>query len=482
MILTTLLPHQVKAKAEIFDKLRKKGDCACFMFKGSGKSLVALSLANDCANFVLITSDKINVENTWPDQIDRHTSGWTYYVRPQTKTDWKALSADRLLLNTQHKVAVIVNYEFLTNKENFNRLLGMGFEFWIGDESSEFKDQRTHKHHSLARLVADIPFKLMLNGDPATEDLEDLFGQFKLLDGGKRLENSITKFRMRYMKPDRSGYKWEPKRGSLTQIQEYLRDISYWCHYDPEVKLPKPHYYCIKVPQTPEQKKLNDALMFTFSAQFSGEKIETNYAPVVFQKMVQLAGGVFRPTDPAPNEDELEDAKLVYPAWKKVPTNKLKVLESIVKQNPDAKIVVWHNYIPETELLYQHLHEWGLDWKVPLIIAVPPTLQEGLKKFRALKGGGVCLIRCSTCRGINELADADIAVFWSRPFSYARCSQAEGRTQRVSSTTEDTHIFDIITEGGADESVYRMIREKRSFSLTLPVLRSILNTQHMEGG
>lgn len=460
-MITKPLPHQVNAIHEMVKALRLRGKCACFMFKGSGKSLIALSVAENLGmERILITSDKINAEVTWPDQIDRHTEGWEYVVRPHTKKDWAQIA------NAKGRLAVCVNYEYLTNKENLKRLVATNLSMWIGDESSEFKDQRTRKHRCLAHLIRHTPFRLILNGDPATENLEDLFGQFKMLDDGKRLGQSITEFRLRYMMPDRDGYHWIPKRGALTQIQEYVRDISYWCHYDPDVKLPTPHYMVIRVPQTEQQADLNRNLMFTFAAELEGCKIETNYAPVVFQKMVQVAGGVFRGND--------ADSEEVKDEWLPVPTKKIEVLKKLIKENPKAKIVVWHNYIPETELLFRSL----IDWETPLIRAVPPFIQEGLKKFRNLKGGGVCLIRCSTCRGINELADADIAVFYSNPFSYARRAQAEGRSSRVSSLTEDTYIFDIITEGGADETVYNQIRNKRSFSLTLPVLRSILNEQH----
>jgi hypothetical protein len=132
----------------------------------------------------------------------------------------------------------------------------------------------------------------------------------------------------------------------------------------------------------------------------------------------------------------------------------------VVRDNPGAKIVVWHTYIPETDLLLQHLSKH----RIPTISYTgdPESLQRYVRQE-----AGVLLIRTSMCKGLNQLADADIAIFYSNPFSYARRAQAEGRSCRVSSTTDTTHYVDIVTKGGADKRVFDMLKKKKSFALTL---------------
>jgi hypothetical protein len=84
------------------------------------------------------------------------------------------------------------------------------------------------------------------------------------------------------------------------------------------------------------------------------------------------------------------------------------------------------------------------------------------------------------CKGLNQLADADIAIFYSNPFSYKQRAQAEGRSRRMTSKIERTNIVDILT-GGADDVIHGMLSSKHDVSLTMTGLRRILDNQTTEG-
>ena len=86
----------------------------------------------------------------------------------------------------------------------------------------------------------------------------------------------------------------------------------------------------------------------------------------------------------------------------------------------------------------------------------------------------IVLIRTSYCKGLNDLVDSNISIFFSNPLSFNRRSQAEGRTRRVTSPHDDTYYFDLVTRGGADENVYNMLKSKKSFSLNLTNLRKLV--------
>jgi hypothetical protein len=436
------------------------------MFLGSGKSLVALNIADKMGfTNILITSDKNNVTTTWPAQILTHTDWedrFQILVRPTGK---------QLERVAGKPTVVICNYDKL--RSEWDRLRLFGFQFWIGDESSEFKDQRTRRAKDLRYITEGIGYKMILNGKAMTEDMEDLFGQYLILDGGLRLGKSITSFRMKFMQPDPSGYAWIPKRSSFSMVQKRTEDITYWQEKSEDVKMPTVQRYMVKVDMTEDQAKLSEQLGKLYAAEYQGKSIETNYAPVIFSKLTQLCGGVFRYNDIMPEtEAEIETTT----KWLPVTSNKFEILGRILKDNPRSKIVIWHNYIPETQLLIEYLEgDQRISLKWQMFNAMPPNdAKDQLDRFRQSKGPALLLIRNSFCRGLNQMADADIAVFWSSPFSYARRAQAEGRTHRLSSTLEETHIIDIITEGGADEVVYRMLNQKKDFSLTLPALYDIL--------
>jgi hypothetical protein len=453
MIITPLLLHQQQGLKYL---LSHQPECALFWRMGTGKSLTALAYAEAIkACRVLITSDKSNVLNNWPDQIYQHTN-WDVLVRPTSKE-----LVDHMWATPK---AVIVNYELLARQ--WKHYAAVSWDLWIGDESSEFKCQWTDKHRYLYAVVNRIPNKIILNGEPMTEQVEDLFGQFKMLDGGDALGSTITQFRERYMKVSADGYGWEPRRDSLTDIQRATKHISHWL-MKPDIKMPERKYTLVRVDMTDEQKKVDDDLKQWFAAKFKDSSIEVKHAPVMFLKRVQLMGGVFRVTcEPGTPLD----TSTLGDRWESVPTAKLDVVKKIIFNNPGAKIVIWHAYIPETTLLARML----LKNNIPFLVYDNPEDGSPLKQF-ADADEGVLLIRTSMCKGLNQLADADIAVIYSNPLSYKNRSQLEGRSQRMSSKTNVTHVIDIVTKGGMDEAVYRMLKQKKDCALTLSGIRDILD-------
>ncbi|MFA5936562.1 MAG: DEAD/DEAH box helicase [Candidatus Paceibacterota bacterium] len=440
MIHTKLMPHQA-ATLEVFGY---KPKVALFWKMGTGKSLTALMWAalHTCEGRLLITSDKNNVLNNWPDQIARHTDWYdsaTVLVRPTAKQ----------LQSMEAPCVVITNYDSL--RTMWKEYKAAGFYVWIGDESSEFKDMRTDKAQALERVVTGIPFKIILNGDPMTERLEDLFGQFKILDGGASLGTSLTKFRSRYMQPDPSGYGWCARRNSYTDIQRAIKDCSHWLTDADKIVMPTVERWHVEVDMQEQQQAVDNQLKGEFAATLNGSNIEVKHAVALFVKRIQLAGGIFHPTDGTPPSA--------------MPTNKLNVLLRVAKDNPHSTIVVWHTYVAETELM----RSWP--WAGRKVYQyVDPEDASGLEAF-AKSENGVLLIRNSLCKGINQLTNVDISVFYSNPLSYRNRIQAEGRACRMTTENPVTHIIDITTKGGADAIVYNMLSQKRDTSLTLTGLR-----------
>ena len=326
------------------------------------------------------------------------------------------------------------------------------YDLWIGDESSEFKDQRTHKHQAMDAIASMIPQKLILNGKLLTERLEDVYGQVKLIDPKGVIGKSLTHFRRRYMQQDFSGYGWIPKRSAFSKLQDDMKDMSYWLTDGTKIGIPEKEEYVVSVPMTEEQRDLDQQFLNDFEGSFNGTKIETNYATVAFIKRIQVAGGVFRHEE----------------GWDEVPNNKLDVLVKVLKDNKKSKVVVWHTYIPETELISKRLKKEGINY----VVVDNPKCSFELELFQEPEVQ-VCLIRTSLCRGLNSLVGADIGVYYSYPLSYARFAQSQGRTNRLTSKNETSIYIYLVTDNGADRTVYSMLDNKKSMSMTLANLRAI---------
>ncbi|MEM4720676.1 MAG: SNF2-related protein [Candidatus Methanomethylicaceae archaeon] len=432
MIFTPLMRHQVEAVGFVLTRPVS----ALFMRQGTGKSLVALAAANELkAKKILITSDKNNVLNTWPEQIATH-SDFDFYIR-KLPAKWSS------------PTCVVVNYDFLAAR--WKQFVDVDWDFWIGDESSEIKDCHTKRVRFSKLVVCNIPYRIILNGSPMTENIEDLFGQFLLLDGGERLGRTLTSFRSRFMMKSLSGYGWVPLPSALTLIKEAIRDIVWWPDLS-DVRMPKRVFEVRQVEMTEEQRAQDEQLASEFRISLTNEDL--NYAVTVFMKRLQLCGGFIL------SEDK---------AWR-IPTNKFKALQTVLDED-FKKIVVWHHFVAETELLSEHLFSVSTPRKV-FVVDCAERASSVLSSF-ASADAGILLIRDSLCKGLNALANADCAVFWSYPFSYRTRCQALGRTCRMTSEAEKTFVIDLVTEGGVDEQVRNMLALKQDVGLTLHALHKL---------
>lgn len=469
MILTPLMPHQKRALDFLTLTDEPKG---CFMFLGSGKSLVALACADKWeVKSILITSDRNNVLHTWPDQVWRHTDYCTV-IRPKKLGDW---DCDKVEFGTTGLIT-ITNYDLLS--EHHELYAGLHWDLWIGDESGYLKDQRTKRWRNVRRVVEHIPRKIILNAKPITERLEDLWPQIFLLDKGQRLGRNMTKFRLRFMQPSPDGFGWVPKRSALTRVQQHIADIAYFLEDDPSIKLPEIARHVVEVLPTQEQRDMDSRLKEAFELcldridelkdpDYHEQRVEQyNYAVTVFQKRAQLVGGTVK-----------TEGGVKY-----VPTRKLRALKRVLDDNPDEKIVVWHEYIAETGLLQEAL---GHIARPVLDVTHHTHVSEALEAFAMLDAPAVLLIRNSMARGLNQLAGAGIAVWYSNSTSYATRAQAEGRTRRITSTADVTHYVDLVVKGGADDLIHQHLTRKQGLSLSLPRLRAISEcdiAEHEEGG
>jgi len=458
VITTNLMPHQDAALGQMMFSDR----VALWMFLGGGKSLTSLAWADALdARSILITSDKNNVFNTWRDQIYRHTS-W------QDMDNVKIYMPDETYIGppcTCTRVVVLVNYDWLTH--HWKDYADISFDLWIGDESTQFKNARTDRTKALMRVVREIPKRVILSGKPMTEHADDLFGQYLSLTCGAEecpVGRTMTEFRKRYMQVDGTGYGFCLQRDGLTRIKQDTAKHTIWMTEHPkEIQMPRLNYMSVTVEPTEDIKELDKPLVKEFAAAYKKKLIEVNHAASLFVKRLQLYGGVFHHNMTADYEPE--------DGWRFVKTNKLGVLCKLIEQNPDSKIVVWHHYKAETQLIKEHPF-FSL---IPFRVYAGPDDGDALQWFKDTTHG-VLLIRNSMCRGLNQLGDADIVVFYSSPFSYQIRAQAEGRSTRLDSSNLEAWVVDLVTKGGPDEQVRDMLKKKISFSLTLEMIESTLRS------
>jgi superfamily II DNA or RNA helicase len=216
-------PYQLPA----IEFVKETPRCALHAGIGSGKTVISLTALYDlglclATQRTLFVAPLNVVLNTIPDEIALwdHTRTLTYSILHGDKKEERL--RDKAELH-------VINYEglawFLASK---NRQY---YDLVVFDECHWIKSHKTKRFRMLRRFLEHVPRVLMMSGTPVGNSLLDLWSQFYLLDGGKRLMRSYDAFKRTYFRQaDYMGFKWEPYDWTETAIIKKIQDITFEVH------------------------------------------------------------------------------------------------------------------------------------------------------------------------------------------------------------------------------------------------------------
>lgn len=244
-----LHPYQLRAIAHAFEIER----CALFLDMGLGKTISVLTVLDRLlydelgANKVLIVAPKRVVESVWRQEA----ANWEHTQRLRFSTIAGTAK--------QRNAAVYAKADiYLLSRDNVvwfcqeHPKAAASFDTLVIDELSSFKNPRAKRFKELRKISRTFDRVIGLTGTPAPNGLIDLWAQMYLIDGGERLEKTLTKFRDRYFVPDkRNGmivYSYRPKSHTPDEIEAKLSDIVISMKSEDYLQLPDLLY--IDVPVT----------------------------------------------------------------------------------------------------------------------------------------------------------------------------------------------------------------------------------------
>jgi SNF2 family DNA or RNA helicase len=113
------------------------------------------------------------------------------------------------------------------------------YDLIVLDESSMFKSRATERFKVMRRIAARADRVIELTATPAPNNYIDLWSQFYILDGGRRLGLTITGYKTRYFDQlDRDGYKFALKKGAKEVIHHHIDDITMTMKKEDYLKMP----------------------------------------------------------------------------------------------------------------------------------------------------------------------------------------------------------------------------------------------------
>ena len=307
---------------------------AIFAKPGMGKSVMALTFLDYLHNVwgasrpTLVLAPLRVARDTWANEAHK----WDHLAGLEVVPIVGTVAQRRAALRREAPVYT-TNYDNLVwLREEFDKR-PWPFATVVADESTKLKGFRLRQGGVRAQALGkvahtDVERWINLTGTPASNGLEDLWGQTWFLDAGQRLGRTFSAFQSRWFRPQKNGQfnKWVQADHAQAEIQERIADICLTLDPKDWFDLTDPIVNVIEV-ELPAGARVQyremERELFTMIA---GSEVEALTAAAKSQKCLQMANGAVY----------LEGGK----EWVECHTEKLDALEELVESTGDDPLLV----------------------------------------------------------------------------------------------------------------------------------------------
>ena len=413
-----------------------------FLDMGLGKTASALTAVYEFSRFgvgpTLVVGPIRVIETVWRQEAKLwdHLKDLTFSLvrgSPEERKTALATKADIYLINPEH-----LEWMFET--------LGEGpyqFETLIIDESSMFKNVSSKRFKMLRFRVKHFSRRYILTGTPTPNKLLELWSQIFILDGGKRLGSSFTRYKERYFYPvDRWGYKWEPRPKAKVEIFAAIADLVLRMDAKDYLQLPEVVHnrVMIQLPPTAMKiyKEVEDQALSKISEEVSISAVNAISALI---KCRQIANGVVYVNDGL-------ETQVLH-------TEKIKATVEIVEETGSPVIVVY-NFKHELALLKAALKEFS-----PVVLTEAKDASEVIQDWNAGKIQVLLLHPQSGGHGLNLQEGGNTMIWFGLTFSYEQYVQTIARINRQGQT-KPVVLHVLVAENTVDLLMEEVIEAKKA--------------------
>jgi len=329
------------------------------------------------------------------------------------------------------------------------------FSTLVIDESTSIRNTTAQTYKAVRTACRCVDFKYCLAGRPFGRDPADLWPQFKVVDDGESMGETITLHRAAFFTAKKSywsggfDYKFDTTKEVAFRRRTRHRSITY---SESECKdLPPKIYVVRKIKWAPENREFHERLLDEMKQSGGAFRVVDN----VFLRMRQLSSGYLGVVG-VPSDDTT-DSPIERITIKFKDNPKLDELMAVLDGVPlDRKAIVFHDYTITGQMIcdrlkadkYKHVWLHGGTSNKPAV----------LDKFK--KDPKCRVFVCNSAAGAMglNLQVANYCIFYESPVSPIIRAQAEKRAHR-DGQTEAVFIIDLLVCGSVDEKIIKYIRE-----------------------
>lgn len=285
-------PHNYQEN--VLTKMMEHGKLALLLDPGMGKTAICLEdfvrrRKAMIASRALVVGPLRVCHSTWPAEAKK----WANFSDLRVHV---AHGKGKVLETINAADVVVINPEGLDwLLKNAKHLFA--FDVLYVDESTLFKNSQSKRSKTLYKVAhsmhGGIPFRFILTGTPAPNGVENLFGQFKILDPAI-LGSTLGQFRgdhYFYARKMSFGVIWEPTKASVESITKAISPHSVRLDANDHLDLPGIQYIRRPIRLSQEVMRLYRELDSELMIEVKGGLVMAANAGVATSKCRQVANG-----------------------------------------------------------------------------------------------------------------------------------------------------------------------------------------------
>ena len=433
-------PHDYQTYATRF--IEEQPVAALILGMGLGKSVITLTaiehLMHDSFSVrkVLVIAPLRVAASTWPDEIRKwdHLSSLTFSVAVGTR-------GERIAALKQNTDITIINRENIQWLVEESGVL-FDYDMVVIDELSSFKNHRTKRFRSLMKARPKVKRIVGLTGTPAPNGLMDLWAEFRLLDGGKRLGRFIGQYRERWFLPDKRNqmviFSYKPKDGAEDEIYSAIADITVSMKAMERIRMPELIETEMKVSMSGSERKAYDSMKKDLVLSLPDGAVTASNAASLSGKLMQLSSG-------AVYTDE--------ESFTEIHRRKLDALEDAIESMNGKPLLIAYWFRHERTRISGLLTNLGIPWK-------EISDEASIREWNEGKLQVAIIHPASAGHGLNHQSGGSTLLWFTVPWSLELYQQTVARLWRQGQKEETTVVIHFITEGTIDERVIAALRRK----------------------
>ena len=435
------------------DHMSANPRCALWAKPGMGKTLLALThldilhrVWGESAPTLVLAPLRV-ARDGWPTEAKK----WKHLRGLEVVPVVGSASERRAALRRDAQI-------YTTNYEQLPWLVEELGDRWpfrtvVADESTKLKGFRLRQGGVRAQALAKIAHTkverwINLTGTPASNGLEDLWGQIWFLDAGQRLGRTFSAFRDRWFRPIKIGQfnRWVPTEWAQEEIQQRLSDIC--LTLDPkdwfDMRDPIVNVIEVELPGTARTKYRElERELFTM---FDTQEVEVFNAAARSLKCLQLANGAVY----------LDPGKYGPDTWVEVHDEKLDALEELAEETGDDPLLVTYQFRSDLARLLKRFPD-----------ALDLSRKDHLEAAKAGKGKIWLGHPASMGHGVDGLQEhCNTVVFFAQDWNLELHDQVLERVgpmrQLQAGKNRPVFLHYIVARGTIDEVVMERRSGKRS--------------------